>query len=207
MDALLFAFLLTFLLDQGDRTQQLALALAGTAGKADAARSYEGEESGALRMPGLPVLLLLLFIVVFASLALAAGGVWLGSYLPPKPRMLFLALAILIGASGFLVPMRAGLVQRGMMGSRPVLAGRLLIARLNGRSGFGLLGFATFSGDPTGVSAGGILAGLLTTFMPLFVGPAYLTFFNRPAVRIVLGIVLMLVAVPLALHALGLLID
>lgn len=202
MDALLFAFLLILVLDQGDRTQQLTLALAGQ-GQPVAPSMGEGDGPDVPSL-SLPLLLLVCCVVVLAGVLLAIGGTFIGSYLPARPRLLFLALAILLGGAGFLLPAKH-LRPTGLLGSRPALAGRLLLARLNGRAGFGLLGFATFSGDPTGVAAGGVLGGLAASMMALLLGPAYLSFVGRPAVRMVLGAGLMILALPLALTALGLL--
>lgn len=202
MDALLFAFLLILVLDQGDRTQQLTLALAGHGLDQPASPSESGGEETPTLSP--MVLLLVCGAVMAASVILAVGGTFIGSYLPARPRLLFLALAILVGGAGFLFPSKS-FRPSGLLGSRPALAGRLLLARLNGRAGFGLLGFATYSGDPMGVAAGGLLGGLIASMMALLLGPPYVAFMVRPVVRTILGGGLMIVALPLALTALGLL--
>lgn len=185
MDALLLALLLGLALDQGDRSQRLARRL--------------GEEAGRA------AILAVCLIVIAGAVIAALLGLALLPHLPGRAGLLFFALALVLGASGLLIPMREPEPTAQDSARRSVLLGQLLWHRLADRSAFLQIGVVALTGNGWATALGGALGGLVALMPPLLAGSRYEEALPFGQIRLLLGALLLLAGLGCGLSAFGLL--
>ncbi len=150
MDALLLALLLTLVLEQGARSQQ------------DIARLGKGVGGLAL-------------VVAANAVFAAALGSMIAALLMPDARLLFLAIALLMGAGGLLIaPFRktasvAVPHPRGRL--RTLFA--LFLRRAGENAAFATAGVVAFTDSPILAAIGTTIGGWVALVPPLALGVAY----------------------------------
>ena len=178
MDALLLALLLGFALDQGDRSQRLARAL------------------------GPAALVPVCFIILIGAVCASALGLLVAPYLQGPAGLLFFAVALVLGASGLLMP---GGAAKAESASRVALAFQLLVHRLANGSSFLLVGISAMTGNVWATALGGTLGGLGALLPPLLAGGDYERAVPLRVIRPVVGAVLLIAGLGCGLSAMGLL--
>ena len=177
MEAIFLAMLVGLALDIGDRSQRLAV-YAST----------------------IPVCL-----IVLASSALAAAlGVEFESHLRGSAGLLFFALAMILGASGLLLPYRKHPGPEQRPARKLGVHGKLLLYRLADGPFFLLIAVAAMTGNGWGTAAGGALGGGLALLPPVLAGPAFERALPLQILRPIVGGVLVLAGLMCGVSALGL---
>lgn len=186
MDALLLALLLTLVLDQGTGTQRSVARLAD-AGTADT-RHIGG---------------LALMIAANAGLAAALGAV-MAALLMPDARLLFLAIALLIGGGSHLI---AAFRKPPVTGAPPFRSRfRTLLTfamrRAGENSAFATAGVAAFTDAPVLAAIGAMLGGWVALVPPLSLGSRYTRHGLLRLFQLLSGVILLCIAIACAVNAL-----
>lgn len=181
MAAALLALLLVLLLDQNDRAQRLAALL------------------GERRAGAGGIAWLALCVVVPAGIA-ATGGALVAPTLRPEPRLLLLALTMMLGGGAMLWRPRASRAHAGTF-----VLPRLFLVRLTDRGAFALFGVAVHAGQGWTAALGGIAGGLAALLPPYLLGPRHAALLPLAAISLAGGAILLLAGTVCALLALGLL--
>jgi len=187
MDALLLALLLTLALDQGAGTQALA------------AQIGHGDNRGG------PVAGLVLMVAVNAIIAAAMGSA-IAALLIAEARLLFFAIALLLGAFGlFTASLRPRHRPASLPETRPGRALMTFALRRAGENGaFAVAGVAALTGTPILAAIGAMLGGWASLVPPLALGGRYVGSHILRGVQPVAGLVLLCAGIWCAAGALRL---
>jgi putative Ca2+/H+ antiporter (TMEM165/GDT1 family) len=189
MDALLLALLLTLMLDQGSGTQRLVAHMSDT---------------GA---PTMSHIVGLGLMTAINAIVAAGFGAVMAAILMPDARLLFLAVALMIGAVGLLTsslrkpPERDALQRR--TGFRTLCA---FLLRRGGENGaFAVAGVAAFTDAPILAAIGATVGGWVALVPPLALGTIFTRHDMLRLFQLLSGAILLCVAITCAASALRLL--
>lgn len=188
MDALLVTFFACLLCETGGGLQMLAIALA---------RRYA---RAGLLISGLVA-------AGIANAALAAwGGAFLASLMAPDARSLFLAIAVLMGGAGLLLPVKQpDSLDRWSVGAVPTAFLGLFILGFGNGAQFIVMGMTVQTGDPSWAAIGGALGTIVACTPVILLRDQPFSSTVIRYVRRVGGFVLLLVGALIGLSAIRLL--
>lgn len=186
MDALLIAFFLSLIAESGGKLPLLFRAL------------HARYPDGAAVIVGM-----VLAVGANAAIAAWAGGA-IGAMLTPEARRLFLALALVAAGAGLLFAGRSPDMLAGWRaGALLTSAAGLFILGFGESGSFLVVGVAAARADPWMAGAGGMLGGIAACLVPLLAG-AVMPEKGRKALRIAMGVILILLGFAIAMSALRL---
>lgn len=188
MDALLVTFLACLLCETGGALQMLAIALS---------RRYA--------CAGLLILGLVAAGIANAALA-AWGGALLVDLMAPDARSLFLAITLLLGGVGLLLPVKQpDSLDRWSVGALPTAFLGLFILGFGNGAQFIVMGMTVRTGDPSWATIGGALGTIIACMPVILLRDQPFSSTVMRYVRRMGGILLMLVGVLIGLSAIRLL--
>jgi putative Ca2+/H+ antiporter (TMEM165/GDT1 family) len=159
MAALLLAIILAWLFDQGSASQRAVIAAAHTSSFQD------GTTDSRARLP------IILAVIANAAVAALIGGV-MASLMQPDARLLFLAIALLLGGSSLLIN---GLRAPASPSASPdrMHTVRLALRRAGENGSFAIIGVSAFTQLPLLAAFGAAIGGLAALLPAQAMGRRY----------------------------------